>query len=73
MLNPDNFLTRFHNDQAFVILASVLLVFLFLKYLKVNYITNHQGNQNHNKASPHTCQSAYYQKDKKGLPWWRSG
>ena len=34
---------------------------------KVLHMANHQGNanQNHNEASPQTCQDGCYQKDKK--------
>ena len=40
-------------------------------------ITNQQGNanQNHNEISPHACQNAYDQKDKKqeSSTMWRKG
>ena len=32
---------------------------------KMLNLTNHQGNQNHNEISPHTCQNVYHQKKNK--------
>ena len=66
MIDSDNFLTRFCTDQAFAIVASV---YFFLKYLKVNYITNHQGNanQNHNEISSHTIRMVIIKKIRKKI------
>ena len=38
---------------------------------KMLNITNHLGNanQNHNRISPHTCQSDYYQKTSNNKCW----
>ena len=30
---------------------------------KMLNITNHQGNENQDELSPHTCKNGYYQKD----------
>ena len=48
---------------------SCFIFFFFLKYLKVNYITNHQGNanQNHNEISSHTIRMVIIKKIRKKI------